>query len=101
MSVSISQERGITRIAQAGLVAKGIVYVLLGILAFMAAFELGGQSASGADRNGVFSMLKDLPAGTTLLALVVAGLFCYALWRAIQTIRPAHHNGEQKASKRL
>jgi len=101
MSVTITQQNGITRIAQAGLIAKGIVYVLLGILAFMAAFELGGQSEQGADRSGVFSTLKDLPAGTLLLALVAAGLFCYSIWRGIQVFRPAHSGGTHKAGKRL
>ena len=101
MSITITQQNGITRIAQAGLIAKGIVYLLLGILAFMAAFELGGQSTGGADRTGVFSTLKDLPAGTLLLALVVAGLFCYSIWRGIQTFRPSATGGEYKMNKRL
>lgn len=101
MSVSITERSSITRIAQAGLVAKGIVYVLLGILAFMAAFEIGGQSANSADRSGVFGLLKDMPAGTTLLGGVAAGLVCYALWRGIQTFRPAHRGGEAKMGKRV
>ena len=99
MSIPIPQQSSIARIAQAGLVAKGIVYVLLGILAFMAAFEIGGQSTGNTDRGGVFTTLKDLPGGTILLALVVAGLFCYTAWRAIQVFHPS--GGDGKASKRL
>ena len=101
MSVSITGRSSITRIAQAGLISKGIVYVLLGIIAFMAAFEIGGQSTGSADRNGVFGMIKDLPAGTTLLGLVAAGLVCYALWRGIQAFGPAHRGGETKIGKRV
>lgn len=100
MSVSITERSSITRIAQAGHIAKGIVYVLLGMMAFMAAFEIGGQSTDNADRSGVFDMLKDMPAGTTLLALVAAGLVCYAIWRGIQTFRPTHRGGEVKVGKR-
>lgn len=100
MAVTITQRSGITRIAQAGLIAKGVVYVLIGLLAFMAAFELGGQSASDADRSGVFVQLKDLPAGTTLLALVTAGLVCYSIWRGIQAFRPTYRDREVKWSKR-
>ncbi|HEY1112380.1 MAG TPA: DUF1206 domain-containing protein [Chitinophagaceae bacterium] len=100
MSISVSQRSNITRIARAGLIAKGIVYVLLGMLAFMAAFEIGGQTTGGADRAGVFGMLKDMPAGTTLLALVAIGLVCYAAWRGIQAFGPGHRGGEPKAGKR-
>jgi hypothetical protein len=101
MSVTITEQSGIARIAQAGLVAKGIVYVLLGLLAFMAAFELGGQSTNGADRTGVFALLKDLPAGKLLLALVAVGLICYTIWRGIQAFRPGPGGADLKMSKRV
>lgn len=100
MAVSITERSSITRIAQAGLIAKGIVYVLLGVLAFMAAFEIGGQSAGSADRGGVFDLIRDMPAGTTLLALVAVGLVCYAIWRGIQAFRPTHRGEETKWDKR-
>ena len=41
-------------VAKAGLIAKGSVYVVLGLLGFMAAFEIAGQSGEGANRSGVF-----------------------------------------------
>ena len=100
MSLSITERSSITRIAQAGLVAKGIVYVLLGMLAFMAAFEIGGQSTNSADRSGVFDLIRDLPAGTTLLALVAVGLVCYSIWRGIEAFRSNHRGEEIKWSKR-
>lgn len=101
MSIPITQQNSISRIAQAGLVAKGIVYVLLGLLAFMAAFELGGQSTSEADRTGVFTLVKDLPAGKPLLALVAVGLVCYSIWRLIQAFQPGAGSEEIKWSKRV
>jgi hypothetical protein len=100
MSVSITERNTITRVAQAGLVAKGIVYVLLGMLAFMAAFEIGGQSTSSADRSGVFGLIQDMPAGNTLLALVTVGLVCYSIWRGIEAFRPTHRGQEIKWQKR-
>lgn len=100
MAVSITERSSITRIAQAGLIAKGIVYVLLGMLAFMAAFEIGGQSTGSADRGGVFDFIRDMPAGTTLLALVAVGLVCYSVWRGIEAFRPTHRGEEVKWSSR-
>lgn len=77
----------IKRVAQTGLVAKGVVYVLLGLLAFMAAFELGGTNDRDATQSGVMRFVRDMPAGEILLYVVAAGLVCYSFWRGIQAYR--------------
>ncbi len=74
----------VKRIAQTGLTAKGIVYVLLGLLAFMAAFELGGKGNDDATRTGALQLIKDLPAGAVLLLTIAGGLFCYVIWRVTE-----------------
>lgn len=86
------------RVARAGYIAKGIVYVLLGAMAFMAAF---GWSSSGkeASQSGVFEIIRGAPAGGVLLAVLALGLVCYAAWRMIQTFAP-QQNGEHKKGKR-
>jgi hypothetical protein len=80
-------------IAQAGLVAKGVVYSILGVFAFMAAFQINGQSASKADKAGVFSFIYNQAGGQLLLALVVAGLICYTLWRLVQSFGDTEKKG--------
>jgi len=80
-------------IAQAGLVAKGIVYCLLGLLAFMAAFNLNGQSANKADTAGVFDFIYKQTGGQIMLGIVALGLFSYAVWRAIQAFGDSEHKG--------
>ncbi len=82
------QKRSLKTIAQAGLISKGIVYVLIGVLAFMAAFELGGQSNKDGGKEGAFQTLLNLPAGRILLGAVAVGLLCYAVWRFIQAFHP-------------
>lgn len=77
----------VTRIAQAGLVAKGFVYILLGLLAFMAAFELGGKGNDSATKAGALQLTQELPAGKFLLIAIALGLFCYCAWRGIQVVR--------------
>ncbi|MDQ3279567.1 MAG: DUF1206 domain-containing protein [Bacteroidota bacterium] len=77
----------VTRIAQAGLLAKGFVYILLGLLAFMAAFELGGKENDSATKAGTFQFAKEMPAGKFLLIAIALGLFCYCVWRGIQVAR--------------
>lgn len=86
--------------ARAGLASKGIVYILLGALAFMAAFELGRQSGSEVTRSGMFSFVAELPAGKILLILLVAGLACYAFWRFAVALWP-YREEQRKTGRRL
>ena len=81
-------------IAQAGLTAKGIVYCLLGVFAFMAAFNIAGQSANNTDKQGVFSFIEKQTGGQIMLAVVALGLLCYSLWRGIQTFADTEDKGD-------
>lgn len=80
-------------IAQAGLLAKGIVYCLLGVFAFMAAFNIAGQSTTNTDKEGVFSFIKEQTGGQIMLAVIALGLLCYSLWRGIQTFGDTEEKG--------
>lgn len=80
-------------IAKAGLAAKGIVYTILGAFAFMAAFEIAGQTTRDANREGVFSFIQNQTGGQIMLAIIALGLLCYTLWRWIQTFSDTEHKG--------
>ena len=94
----VSGRKWISKLARVGLTAKGVVYLVLGILAFMAAFELGGQSNTDANRTGVFTAIRDAPAGLWLLGLLSAGLICYCVWRGVQAFA---RDKDLKWTKRL
>ncbi|MCC9137358.1 DUF1206 domain-containing protein [Pontibacter silvestris] len=79
--------------AKTGLTAKGVVYCLVGVLAFMAAFEINGNSTEEASREGVFRLILQQPFGKALLAIVALGLFCYTIWRFIQGFIDTEHQG--------
>ena len=68
----------------------------MGVLAFMAAFELNGRSNQTATQSGASAFVKGLPTGEVLLFAVVAGLLCYSCWRIIQAFRK-----KQEWKKRL
>ena len=72
-------------IAKIGFTAKGLIYSLLGILGFMAAFGLGRQANKDVDKEQAFNVIEHLPAGKWVLAIVALGLLCYVLWRLTQT----------------
>jgi hypothetical protein len=80
-------------IAQAGLTAKGIVYCLLGVITFMAAFHINGQSADKANTEGVFEFVYRQTGGQILLAVIALGLVCYIIWRFIQAFADTEEKG--------
>ncbi|TXK46947.1 DUF1206 domain-containing protein [Pontibacter qinzhouensis] len=87
------QPAWVIRFARLGLAAKGVVYCLVGILAFMAAFELGDSSDQQAGKQDVFRFILKQPFGKALLAVVVVGMLCYTLWRLIQAIKDTDNRG--------
>jgi len=91
----------VQRIARTGLTAKGIVYLILGILAFMTAFEMGKQSDDKANQGGVFEFIQELPAGSWLLGFIAAGLLCYSIWRGVQTFANTKESAKKQWLKRL
>jgi len=89
-------------IARIGLIAKGIMYCLLGLLAFMAAFEIGGQNGNKADKKGVLQLIEDQPGGKLLAILIAVGLLCYSVWRLIEAFARHDNNDLKKtAGKRI
>jgi len=64
-------------------VARGVVYLLLGVVAFRVAW---GDRSETADKGGALQLLQQQPLGDALLALVAIGLACYALWCLIEAV---------------
>lgn len=84
----------ITPFAKAGLIAKGIVYCLIGILAFMAAFQLGGQAGQTTDKEGVFNFVYQQTGGKIILGIIACGLVCYTIWRLVQAFADTENKGK-------
>ena len=99
IQTTIDGRSWIKPVAQTGYIAKGIVYFILGLLAFMAAFEISGQSDDDATTTGVFDFIKDLPAGVLLLVLLAIGLICYSMWRGVQAFAKNSARSEKWTKK--
>lgn len=74
----------IKKVAYTGYAAKGAVYAITGVLAFMTAFGMGGQKAG---KLQIIEFLEKQAFGKVILAVLGIGLVCYALWRFIQSIQ--------------
>jgi uncharacterized protein DUF1206 len=70
-------------LARVGLVAKGVSYALVGVLAIGVAAGVGGGATS---RQGALHQLAGKPFGKIVLILLVAGFAAYALWRIVQAV---------------
>ncbi len=77
-------DQKIKTVAHIGYTAKGVVYALTGILALMAAFNLGGQKAG---KLQIIEFLENQAFGKIILGLLGIGLACYAFWRCIQSLQ--------------
>jgi hypothetical protein len=74
-----------------GYSARGVVYVLVGTLAFLAA--LGGGSTP--DSKSALAKLLDMPLGKLMLALIALGLVAYAAWKLIDAAWDLDGKGEE------
>src|SRR5680860_1479472 len=76
--------RSLEVLARVGLVAYGVVYLLIGWLAVQLAWGVGASKS--ADPSGAMRTLADQPLGKFLLWLVAVGLVALALWQASEAI---------------
>ncbi|MES1924874.1 DUF1206 domain-containing protein [Salinisphaera sp. T31B1] len=82
--------KGVEWLARFGYAAKGVVYVVIGVLAAMSAFHIGGRTTS---THGAMSTIGSQPFGQILLIVMAAGLIGYVIWRFVQAIKDPEHRG--------
>ena len=78
-------------LARSGYSARGLVYVIIGFFAVLAAF--GRSEAKGTE--GALQALLRQPFGTILVWLVAIGLAAFCVWRLVQAIRDTDDHGSK------
>jgi Domain of Unknown Function (DUF1206) len=68
-------------LARAGLVARGVIYAIVGVLAIQVAFGSGGKTTS---QQGAIAEISKQTFGEALLVLMAVGLAGYAIWRLLR-----------------
>ena len=84
--------------ARWGLAARGVIYLLVGVLALQISFGEGGEQA---DRGGALQELARQPLGEALVWAVGVGLAGMALWRLSEVLVGSAGPDGRKATKRL
>lgn len=79
-----NQRKWITRIGQFGTAARGLVFTLIGVFLFLAAYNHDPKLAQGFD--GVLISLLHQPYGLVLLGIVALGLIAFGLYSVMSGI---------------
>jgi hypothetical protein len=77
-------------IARAGFAARGVVYIVVGVLAARAA---AGQGGPATDAHGAVRAIGRLETSGALLVALAVGLAAYAVWRFAQALRDLDSKG--------
>ncbi|MBA3259875.1 MAG: DUF1206 domain-containing protein [Gemmatimonadales bacterium] len=80
----------IERLSRVGILAKAVIYLIIGLLATGVALNLGGALTGS---RGVLHLLLDQPLGRAILALLAFGLAAYTLWLFVQAFVDPDGNG--------
>ena len=81
-------------LARTGLIAKGVSYGIVGILALELALGEGGKATS---RPGALQSLAGQGFGKVMLALLAIGFAAYAIWRFVQAVAEREDAGDGEA----
>jgi hypothetical protein len=73
-----------------GYTAKGVMYVLIGLLAVQVVLRRGGAMT---DQQGALVHVAQVPFGRVLLLVLALGIAGYALWRFLQAACDTEHKG--------
>lgn len=84
----------IEQIARFGYASKGVVYLIVGLLAMPITLGIGDR---GASTSNALQVIVTQPLGKFLLTVVAVGLISYAVWRFIQAfLDPEHQSSNIK-----
>ncbi|WP_339428453.1 DUF1206 domain-containing protein [Pseudomonas sp. RA_105y_Pfl1_P41] len=87
----MSTQHSLVVLARGGYAARGVLYLIIGIFALLAAQD----STKPKDSHKSLEALLGQPFGYFLVGLVVAGLLAFAGWRVLQATRDVDHHGTE------
>jgi hypothetical protein len=85
-------------LGRAGLVARGVVYGVIGFLAFKLAIGSGGKTTS---QSGALQTIARQPLGKVLLIALAIGLGAYTVWLVIDAVAGSRPDEDGKLQHRV
>jgi hypothetical protein len=95
-----AQECAVEKLARFGLVAQGVSFGLVAVLAIKLALGDGGKTT---DREGALRTIAHDPVGRFMVIALAIGFGCYALWRLLEAVlgHKLESRGEESGWKRV
>lgn len=85
--------------ARLGLVARGVIWLTIGLIALQIA--LGGGGGEEADRHGALRAIAEKPLGHSTLVALVIGFVGYSVWRLLEAaVGHRDDDGATRSGKR-
>jgi hypothetical protein len=98
-----AEHPGVVKVGRVGWAAKGIVYVIAGILAIVVVFKARGWSSSTADQEasptGAIKTIAGTSGGAALLWVLAIGMLIYAAWRVVSALLPGDKDAKAMAKR--
>ncbi len=76
--------------ARLGQLAKGVIFLSIGLLSAQGAWDGGGKAS---DSRGALRSVAEQPFGRTMLFALIAGLVCYIFWRLLEAFADVNGRG--------
>jgi hypothetical protein len=89
-----SDHPGIVKFGRAGWFAKGVVYLVAGVLALVIAAKASGWSSAATTPNqeasptGALKTIAQMSGGALLMWVLAGGMLIYAAWRVVTAFLP-------------
>src|SRR4051812_50098447 len=80
----VANSDALENLARVGLIAYGVVHLLVAWLAIQLAWFGGGGKS--ADQSGAMSTVAESPVGKPLLWLIAVGVIALAVWQAAEGV---------------
>jgi hypothetical protein len=96
-----SDHPGIVKLGRAGWFAKGLVYVVAGVLALSIAAKASGWSNAATAPNkeasptGALKTISQMSGGALLMWILAGGMLLYAAWRVVSALLPGGHGAKE------
>lgn len=87
----MNYSKRMTLLARIGFAARGLVYILIGWLAF----DVAANGGEPTDNQGALGTIVGAPAGHALLAVCALGFFGYAVWRLTEAAVDPENRGQK------
>jgi hypothetical protein len=89
-----NEHPGLVKAGRGGWLAKGVVYIIAGILALLIAAKASGWSNAAtapdqeASPTGALKTIAHVSGGALLMWVLAIGMFIYAAWRIVSALLP-------------